>query len=239
MNHRHDGSTIDLERALVRVMAERRCRAPPARGASHGRARRRARRRSSRPARARPCRRPPPRRPRRAGRRPAAAATRRGAEPPRPRARRRSSTSTTGTRTSARRPSRSSRTSTGSRSSTTSSRTPTTMMAKIERREGGGYDISYPTSVEIPRSWRATASSSRSTRPASRTSANLGAEWSDPGYDPGNAHSDAVHVVDDRLRLGHGEDHRGARQLGGALGPGLQRQARMLDDIREVFAAGA
>ena len=35
---------------------------------------------------------------------------------------------------------------------------------------------------------------------------NLGKEWSDPGYDPGNNYTRAVHVVDDRRRLRHEQD---------------------------------
>ena len=33
--------------------------------------------------------------------------------------------------------------------------------------------------------------------------ANLGAEWQDPAYDPGNEHSDPLHVVDHGGRLRH------------------------------------
>ena len=83
----------------------------------------------------------------------AASAARR---PPRPRRRpcprpRPSSTSTTGTPTSARRRSRSSRRRPGSRSTTTSSPTPRRCSPRsAATARARGYDICYPTSVDVP-----------------------------------------------------------------------------------------
>jgi spermidine/putrescine transport system substrate-binding protein len=54
--------------------------------------------------------------------------------------------------------------------------------------DGGGYDISFPISVDIPAfaARNALLPLDKSLLP---NIVNLGAEWSDPGYDPGNVHS--------------------------------------------------
>jgi spermidine/putrescine transport system substrate-binding protein len=54
--------------------------------------------------------------------------------------------------------------------------------------DGGGFDVSFPISVDVPR-----LVASGALRPLDHSLlpniANLGTEWADPGYDPGNAHS--------------------------------------------------
>jgi spermidine/putrescine transport system substrate-binding protein len=54
--------------------------------------------------------------------------------------------------------------------------------------DGGGYDISFPISVDIPAfvARNALLPLDKSLLP---NIGNLGTEWSDPGYDPGNTHS--------------------------------------------------
>jgi spermidine/putrescine-binding protein len=54
--------------------------------------------------------------------------------------------------------------------------------------DGGGYDVSFPISVDIPDFIErgAIIELDKSLIP---NIVNLGAEWADPGYDPGNAHS--------------------------------------------------
>jgi spermidine/putrescine transport system substrate-binding protein len=54
--------------------------------------------------------------------------------------------------------------------------------------DGGGYDVSFPISVDIPDfvAKGALLTLDKSLLP---NIVNLGAEWADPGYDPGNAHS--------------------------------------------------
>jgi spermidine/putrescine-binding protein len=64
-----------------------------------------------------------------------------------------------------------------------------TMMAKIRSDgKGGGYDIAYPTSVELP-----ALVADGIVQPLQLdlipNVANLGPQWQDPGYDPGNKHS--------------------------------------------------
>lgn len=54
--------------------------------------------------------------------------------------------------------------------------------------DGGGYDLSFPISVDIP-----SFVARNALRPLDKALlpniVNLGAEWSDPGYDPNNTHS--------------------------------------------------
>ena len=54
--------------------------------------------------------------------------------------------------------------------------------------DGSGYDVSFPTSVDIPRFSKAGTiiKLDHSFLP---NLVNLGAEWTDPGYDPGNTYS--------------------------------------------------
>ncbi len=54
--------------------------------------------------------------------------------------------------------------------------------------DGGGYDVSFPISVDIPDfiDRGAIIELDKSLIP---NIVNLGAEWADPGYDPGNSHS--------------------------------------------------
>jgi spermidine/putrescine transport system substrate-binding protein len=62
-----------------------------------------------------------------------------------------------------------------------------TMYAKIGQ-DGGGYDVTFPTSVDIP-----ALLAQNLVQPLDLSLipniANLGTEWANPGYDPGNAHS--------------------------------------------------
>ncbi len=62
-----------------------------------------------------------------------------------------------------------------------------TMLAKIGQG-GGGYDLTFPTSTDIP-----GLLARNLIQPVDHSLlpnlVNLGAEWQNPGYDPGNAHS--------------------------------------------------
>ena len=64
-----------------------------------------------------------------------------------------------------------------------------TMLAKIRSDgKGAGFDICYPTSTDIP-----ALVSEGVVQPLTQSlipnSVNLGAQWQNPGYDPGNQHS--------------------------------------------------
>jgi spermidine/putrescine transport system substrate-binding protein len=54
--------------------------------------------------------------------------------------------------------------------------------------DGGGYDISFPISVDVP-DFIATNALLTLDKSLIPNMVNLGAEWADPKYDPGNAHS--------------------------------------------------
>jgi spermidine/putrescine transport system substrate-binding protein len=55
-------------------------------------------------------------------------------------------------------------------------------------KDGSGYDISFPTSVDIPR-FREAGTLLKLEQSLIPNVVNLGAEWANPGYDPGNAYS--------------------------------------------------
>jgi spermidine/putrescine transport system substrate-binding protein len=111
-----------------------------------------------------------------------------------------------------------------------------TQLAKIRSDgKGAGYDITYPTSVDIPGLLRdgVIQALDLSLIPNAR---NLGPEWVNPGYDANNAHSmpymwwttgfawDGDKIKDDLTDWTALWDERFKGHMG------------MLDDIREVFA---
>ena len=226
MNDRPDRSGIDLERELVRYMAEHRITrrmlleqvakvgafaafAPIiAACARPARRQRPVRRGSTVPAERRP------------------GAPTRGRSPRRRRSRRRSRSRDRAPHLELRRVHGrgrhpvSSRTSTRSRSAPTSSM-PRRDVRESHRRPDGGFDITFPASTDDPgprpdrqASCRSTVAHPEQGQPRHR--------MAEPGLRPGQQHSDAVHVVDDRRRLRHGQDQGGADQLEGALGRALE-----------------
>jgi spermidine/putrescine transport system substrate-binding protein len=54
--------------------------------------------------------------------------------------------------------------------------------------DGNGYDVSFPISVDIPR-FREAGTIIELDQSLLPNLVNLGPEWADPGYDPGNAYS--------------------------------------------------
>ena len=64
-----------------------------------------------------------------------------------------------------------------------------TMLAKLRSDgKGGGYDVSYPTSVDVPGLVKDGIIGALDLGLISNAK-NLGTEWANPGYDAGNAHS--------------------------------------------------
>ena len=101
--------------------------------------------------------------------------------------------------------------------------------------DGGGYDISFPTSVDIPDlvARGAIVELDKSLIP---NIANLGAEWADPGYDPGNTHS--VPYLWWTTGVGY-DTTRIQEELTSSTALWDERWAghiAMLDDWQEVFA---
>lgn len=110
-----------------------------------------------------------------------------------------------------------------------------TMNAKIGR-DGGGFDIAFPTSVDIP-----ALLERRIIQPLDLSLipniVNLGAEWADPGYDPGNAHSIpymwwTTGIAYDTKRISDKLTSWSA-----LWDPRFAKHIAMLDDVRETFAA--
>lgn len=114
-----------------------------------------------------------------------------------------------------------------------------TMLAKIESDgKGAGYDIAYPTSVEIPR-LVATGVIQPLRLDLVPNARNLGAEWTNPGYDPGNAHS-MPYMWWTTGYCWDGDKIPGDLDSWEALwDPAYSGKLSMLDDYREVFAVAA
>lgn len=114
-----------------------------------------------------------------------------------------------------------------------------TMIAKIRSDgKGAGYDIAYPTSVELP-----NLIADGIVQPLNLAlipnAVNLGEQWQNPGYDPGNKHSmpymwwttgycwDGDKIADDLT------------SWESLWNPAYAGKLAMLDDFREVFAVAA
>ncbi len=114
-----------------------------------------------------------------------------------------------------------------------------TMMAKIRSDgKGAGYDVCYPTSVEIPK--LVEQGVLQPLRPDLITNAkNLGAEWANPGYDPNNAHS-MPYMWWTTGYCWNGDVITEELSSWEALWtPAYSGRISMLDDYREVFAVAA
>ena len=114
-----------------------------------------------------------------------------------------------------------------------------TMMAKIRSDgKGAGYDVCYPTSVEIPKLVEEGV-----LQPLRldliTNAANLGDEWKNPGYDPNNANS-MPYMWWTTGYCWNGDVITEELSSWEALwNPAYSGRISMLDDYREVFAAGA
>ena len=110
-----------------------------------------------------------------------------------------------------------------------------TMFARIGQ-SGGGYDVSFPASTDIPALLEQGLVQALDLSLIPNV-ANLGAEWADPAYDPGNKHSvpymwwttgvayDTEQISDELTSWSALWDERWAGHIS------------MLDDMREVFAS--
>jgi spermidine/putrescine transport system substrate-binding protein len=101
--------------------------------------------------------------------------------------------------------------------------------------DGGGYDVSFPISVDIPAFIQkgALRELDKSLIP---NVANLGAEWADPGYDPGNRYS--VPYMWWTTGIGY-DTSRITETLTSSKALWDERWSQhisMLDDFQEVFA---
>ena len=100
--------------------------------------------------------------------------------------------------------------------------------------DGGGYDLSFPISVDIP-AFVAKGALLPLDKSLIPNAVNLGAEWADPKYDPGNAHSMpymwwTTGVGYDTTKIS------GTPTSSKALwDPRYAKHIGMLDDYQEVF----
>jgi spermidine/putrescine transport system substrate-binding protein len=100
--------------------------------------------------------------------------------------------------------------------------------------DGGGYDLSFPISVDVP-SFIAKGAIVKLDKSLVPNIVNLGAEWADPGYDPGNTYTvpymwwttgvgyDSARITDTLTSSKALWDPRWAKHIS------------MLDDFQEVF----
>jgi spermidine/putrescine transport system substrate-binding protein len=100
--------------------------------------------------------------------------------------------------------------------------------------DGGGYDLSFPISVDVP-SFIEKGAIVKLDKSLLPNVVNLGQEWADPGYDPGNVYTVpymwwTTGVGYDSARIG--EELSSSKAL---WDPRWSQHISMLDDFQEVF----
>jgi spermidine/putrescine transport system substrate-binding protein len=114
-----------------------------------------------------------------------------------------------------------------------------TMLAKIRSDgKGAGYDICYPTSVEIP-GLVADGIIQPLKLDLIPNATNLGAQWQNPGYDPGNANSMPYMWWTTGFCWNGDKIKDDLTSWESLWNPAYKGKLSMLDDIREVFAVAA
>ena len=101
--------------------------------------------------------------------------------------------------------------------------------------DGGGYDVSFPISVDVP-SFREKGALLKLDKSLLPNITNLGAEWANPGYDPNNDYS--VPYMWWTTGVGY-DTSRITDTLTSSKAlwdPRWSRHISMLDDYQEVFA---
>jgi spermidine/putrescine transport system substrate-binding protein len=111
-----------------------------------------------------------------------------------------------------------------------------TALAKIRSDgKGAGYDIYYPTSVDVP-----ALVTDKVIQPLKLdlipNAANLGAQWQNPGYDPGNANSMPYMWWTTGFCWNGDKIKDDLTSWESLWNPAYKGKLAMLDDIREVFA---
>ena len=111
-----------------------------------------------------------------------------------------------------------------------------TALAKIRSDgKGAGYDIYYPTSVDVP-----ALVTDKVIQPLKLdlipNAANLGAQWQNPGYDPGNVNSMPYMWWTTGFCWNGDKIKDDLTSWESLWNPAYRGKLAMLDDIREVFA---
>ena len=110
-----------------------------------------------------------------------------------------------------------------------------TMLAKIGQG-GGGYDITFPTSTDIP--GLLTRGLIQALDPSFLTNiGNLGVEWQNPGYDPGNAHSIPYMWWTTGVAYDTAKVSEKLTSWNALWDEKYSQHIAVLDDMREAFAA--
>ncbi|HYC06584.1 MAG TPA: spermidine/putrescine ABC transporter substrate-binding protein [Candidatus Binatia bacterium] len=114
-----------------------------------------------------------------------------------------------------------------------------TQLAKIRSDgKGGGYDVTWPTSVEIP-----GLAKDGIIQPLNRglitNMANLGAEWQNPSYDPNNVNSVPYFWWTTGYAWDPGKIQGDLTSWTTLWDPSIGGHLNMLDDVRECFAVAA
>jgi spermidine/putrescine transport system substrate-binding protein len=114
-----------------------------------------------------------------------------------------------------------------------------TALAKIRSDgKGAGYDIFYPTSVDVP-----ALVADGVIQPLDLglipNATNLGAQWQNPGYDPGNAHSMPYMWWTTGFCWNGDKIKDDLTSWESLWNPAYRGRILMLDDIREAFAVAA
>ena len=110
-----------------------------------------------------------------------------------------------------------------------------TALAKVGQA-GGGYDIFFPASTEIP-----SLIERGLMQPLDHSLlpniVNLGAEWADPGYDPGNAHSIPYMWWTTGVAYDTAKVSENLTSWNALWDEKYRKHIAVLDDQREAFAA--
>ena len=114
-----------------------------------------------------------------------------------------------------------------------------TALAKIRSDgKGAGFDIYYPTSVDVP-----ALVADKVIQPLKLDliphASNLGAQWQNPGYDPGNANSMPYMWWTTGFCWDGAKIKEDLTSWESLWNPAYKGKLAMLDDIREVFAVAA
>jgi spermidine/putrescine transport system substrate-binding protein len=110
-----------------------------------------------------------------------------------------------------------------------------TMYTKIGQN-GGGYDLTFPTSVDIPALLQRNLIQPLDLSLIPNLG-NLAAEWTNPGYDPGNAHSIPYMWWTTGVAYDTAKITDKLTSWSALWDPKYDKHIAMLDDYRETFAA--